>query len=100
MQHCFDHAEWSILEDCQNVVFSKEGLYTSPGDFMNEKRNSWEMPSVWHSRSNVVEKDKFNNLRYTKDGTTFNILFDGKAYLCNNEGKTIETILGRPITDL
>lgn len=96
IQHCFGHELWSILEGVTGIRYSENGRETSPADFMDEKLNSWEQHSVWHSRSDCSKIDRFNYLSYQFEGTTYHVLFDGRAYICNDEGKTIHKFEPKP----
>lgn len=91
LQHAYGHNMWQIIENATGVSFAEGGRYTSPARHMEEPKNEGDVYSVQHSRPNPEELSWFNYLEYSYAEHRFHILFDGKAYICNDDGKTIHS---------
>lgn len=96
LQVSYGHSMWQIIEDARGVMFSEEGKETSPSDFINTPKNHDEYYEVWHSRPNPSLIGTFNYIAFTHENIRRHLLFDGTAYICNDEGKTIQRLLHRP----
>jgi hypothetical protein len=104
IQHHRMSRDWTIIEDARNVKYSAHpvgfGTLKEYEEFERDffaKHNSGNALVFKDSHGKVVWNPSstyfINELSFLNDqGSLENVIFDGEAYICNNDGKTVQKI--------
>ena len=97
-----DAQDWWILDDIRKISISLTKHKYRYDPFTNEEYDISILDNVANDENKTNESaplsEKFQYKRLicrTTKGDEFSVIFDTVAYICNDEGKTIEKIVGR-----
>lgn len=89
----YEDRDWWILDDIRRVVVSKQ-IFSHLSKEEHIKSVSKDIDICLLSNSNDKKGVKYIRLSCRKtNGEEFLVIFDTVAYLCNDEGKTVEKIV-------
>jgi len=96
-----DYEDWWILDDIRKISVSRQKFQFRDACFSDEDHDIFLLDNMTNDQDKMSdsslplpEKFTYKELicRTTK-GDEFSVVFDTLAYLCNDEGKTIEKIV-------
>lgn len=76
-----------ILEGVTNIEYNTKPILAA--ERRSIESSEGDGADIWYSDFNSTY---LNIIRYTANDTHINLLFDGEAYVCTDEGKTIQKI--------
>jgi len=83
MQRSSAHTDYLIFENISNINY-----YTKPIDVPKFGDLDITKTQFWYNG----ESTEINRIDCLRDGKNFTFYFDGEAFICTDEGKTVQKI--------
>ena len=97
-----DYQDWWILDDIRKISVSRSKSQFRDANFTELAYDIFLLDNMMNDHDKMTEDSTPLSERFsykelicrTSKGDEFSVAFDTLAYLCNDEGKTIEKIVG------
>lgn len=83
LQRSNQHSDYLILENISHINY-----FTKPVDASLYKGAADESTHWWYSGTTEL----LNKIECQRDGKDLTLLFDGEAFICNDDGKTVQRV--------